>query len=168
MKNFILISPHFPPTYYRFAAALKNNGFRVLGIGDASYFELSPELRNCLDEYYCCFDMENFENEKRAVQCFRNKYGEIDYLESNNEYIKYTVHKYLSVEGQDTLNTENLITMIEFCINKHEKERHEKVLRQIQEAEAERLRREADAEYEEALAHDRINVFLADYLYFRN
>ena len=86
MKNFILISPHFPPTYYRFAAALKNNGFRVLGIGDASYFELTPELRNCLDEYYCCFDMENFENEKRAVQCFRNKYGEIDYLESNNEY----------------------------------------------------------------------------------
>ena len=86
MKNFIIISPHFPETYYRFAEALKLNGFRVLGVGDASYFELPQELRNCLDEYYCCYDMENFENEKRAVMCFRNKYGVIDYLESNNEY----------------------------------------------------------------------------------
>ena len=86
MRNFIIISPHFPETYYRFAQALKNNGFRVLGIGDASFFEISPELRNSLDEYYCCYDMENYENEKRAVECFRNKYGIIDYLESNNEF----------------------------------------------------------------------------------
>ena len=86
MKNFIIISPHFPQTYYRFAEALKNNGFRVLGVGDASYFEISHELRNSLDEYYCCFDMEDYENEKRAVGHFRNKYGIIDYLESNNEF----------------------------------------------------------------------------------
>ena len=86
MKNFIIISPHFPQTYYRFAEALKNNGFRVLGVGDASYFEISHELRNCLDEYYCCFDMEDYENEKRSVGHFRNKYGIIDYLESNNEF----------------------------------------------------------------------------------
>ena len=86
MKNFIIISPHFPQTYYRFAEALKNNGFRVLGIGDASFFELSNELRNCLDEYYCCYDMDNFENEKHAVAHFKGKYGDIDYLESNNEY----------------------------------------------------------------------------------
>ena len=86
MQNFILISPHFPETYYRFAEALKLNGFRVLGIGDAPYGELKQELRNCLDEYYCCYDMGNFENEKRAVQYFTDKYGQIDYLESNNEY----------------------------------------------------------------------------------
>ena len=53
MRNFIIISPHFPETYYRFAQALKNNGFRVLGIGDASFFEISHELRYFLDEYYC-------------------------------------------------------------------------------------------------------------------
>ena len=86
MKNFIVISPHFPETYYRFAEALKRNGFRVLGIGDASFFEIPPQLRNCLDEYYCCYDMENYENEKHAVWHFRNKYGIIDYLESNNEF----------------------------------------------------------------------------------
>ena len=86
MKNFIIISPHFPETYFRFAEALKRNGFRVLGVGDASYFEIPHELRNCLDEYYSCFDMENYENEKHAVAHFRNKYGIIDYLESNNEF----------------------------------------------------------------------------------
>ena len=86
MQNFILISPNFPETYYRFAEALKRNGFRVLGIGDCPFGELRSELRYALDEYYCCYDMDNFENEKRAVQYFYDKYGQIDYLESNNEY----------------------------------------------------------------------------------
>lgn len=86
MKNFILISPHFPQTYYRFAEALKQRGFRVLGIGDASYEELCPELKANLDEWYACYNMDNFDNEIKAVEYYKNKYGEIDYLESNNEY----------------------------------------------------------------------------------
>ena len=86
MKTIILISPHFPQTYYRFAEALKHNGFRVLGIGDASYEELCPELKANLDEWYACYNMDNFDNECRAVGYYRDKYGEIDYLESNNEY----------------------------------------------------------------------------------
>ncbi len=86
MKNFILISPHFPDTYFRFAEALKRNGFRVLGIGDASYEELSQALKDSLDEYYRCYNMENFDEEINAVRYFENKYGHIDYLESNNEY----------------------------------------------------------------------------------
>ena len=86
MKNFVIISPHFPKTYYQFAVALKNNGFRVLGVGDTSYQELSNELKYALTEFYSCYDMENFDNEKRAVQYFYDKYGQIDYLESNNEY----------------------------------------------------------------------------------
>ena len=86
MQNFILISPHFPETYYMFAEALKHSGFRVLGIGDCPFENLRRELRDCLDEYYCCYNMDDFENEKRAVQYFYDKYGQIDYLESNNEY----------------------------------------------------------------------------------
>ena len=86
MQNFILISPHFPETYFMFAEALKRNGFRVLGIGDCPFENLARELRDCLDEYYCCYNMDDFENEKRAVQYFYDKYGPIDYLESNNEY----------------------------------------------------------------------------------
>ena len=86
MKTIILISPHFPQTYYRFAEALKHNGFRVLGIGDASWEELYPELKANLDEWYACYNMDDFDNECRAVGYYRDKYGEIDYLESNNEY----------------------------------------------------------------------------------
>ena len=86
MKNFVIISPHFPESYYQFAQALKNNGFRVLGIGDAPYDSLDYRLKEALTEYYCCYDMENFDREVDAVRYFENKYGHIDYLESNNEY----------------------------------------------------------------------------------
>lgn len=86
MKNFIFISPHFPDSFYRFVVALKNNGFRVLGIGDDPYENLSQELKNALTEYYVCYNMDNIDNEIRAVEYFRNKYGPIDYIESNNEY----------------------------------------------------------------------------------
>ena len=86
MQNFVLISPNFPDTYYMFAEALKINGFRVLGVGDCPYERLSWELKSCLDDYYCCSSLENFEEQKNAVQLFTDRYGQIDYLESNNEY----------------------------------------------------------------------------------
>ena len=86
MKNFVFISPHFPNSYVRFVEALKRNGFRVLGIGDAPHSEITPQLRNALTEYYCCPDMENFDNEVRAITYFQDKYGHIDFLESNNEF----------------------------------------------------------------------------------
>ncbi|HBS10305.1 MAG TPA: carbamoylphosphate synthase large subunit [Firmicutes bacterium] len=86
MKNFVFISPHFPDSYWKFCLALKNRGYNVLGVGDAPYFEIPDQCKYALTEYYCCNDMENFENEKRAVQYFCDKYGNIDFLESNNEY----------------------------------------------------------------------------------
>lgn len=86
MQNFVLISPNFPDTYYMFAEALKINGFRVLGVGDCPYERLAWELKTCLDDYYCCSSLENFEEQKNAVQLFTDRYGQIDYLESNNEY----------------------------------------------------------------------------------
>lgn len=86
MKNFVFISPHFPSTYYRFVQALANNGFRVLGIGDCPYDNLPQGLKESLTEYYLCYDMENFDEEVKAVAYFENKYGHIDFLESNNEY----------------------------------------------------------------------------------
>ena len=86
MKNFVFISPHFPDSFFRFVVALKNNGFRVLGIGDEPYEKLNPELKAALTEYYVCYNMDYFDNEVNAVRYFENKYGHIDYLESNNEY----------------------------------------------------------------------------------
>ena len=40
MQNFIFISPNFPTNYWQFCRELKNNGLRVLGIGDQPYDEV--------------------------------------------------------------------------------------------------------------------------------
>ena len=86
MKNFIFISPNFPLTYWRFCRELKNNGLRVLGIGDCPYNELTNEQRNSMHEYYKVSSLENYDEVFRAVAFFTFKYGKIDWLESNNEY----------------------------------------------------------------------------------
>ena len=86
MQNFIFISPNFPTNYWRFCRELKQNGLRVLGIGDQPYDQLSPELWGSLDEYYKVSSLENYDEVYRAVAFFIHRYGRIDWLESNNEY----------------------------------------------------------------------------------
>ena len=86
MKNFVFISPNFPTNYWQFCRELKNNGLRVLGVGDQPYDELLPELKDALTEYYKVGSMENYDEVYRAVAFFISKYGRIDWLESNNEY----------------------------------------------------------------------------------
>ena len=86
MKNFVFISPNFPLTYWRFCRELRNNGMRVLGIGDSPYGDLVKELRDSLDEYYKVSSLENYDEVFKAVAFFTFKYGKIDWLESNNEY----------------------------------------------------------------------------------
>ncbi len=86
MKNFVFISPNFPESYWKFCAELKNNGLRVLGIGDCPYHELKKELQDSLHEYYRVSSLENYDEVFRAVAFFTFTYGKIDYLESNNEY----------------------------------------------------------------------------------
>ena len=86
MQNFVFISPNFPIVYWKFCRELKNNGLRVLGIGDCPYDDLLPELRESLEEYYKVSSLENNDEVFRAVAFFTFKYGKIDWLESNNEY----------------------------------------------------------------------------------
>ena len=86
MKNFVFISPNFPTNYWQFCKHLKENGLRVLGVGDQPYDTLLPELRENLHEYYKVGSMENYDEVYRAVAFFISKYGRIDWLESNNEY----------------------------------------------------------------------------------
>lgn len=86
MKNFVFISPNFPASYWRFCRELRNNGMRVLGIGDCPYNELTQELRDSLDEYYKVSNLENYDEVFRGVAFLTYKHGKIDYLESNNEY----------------------------------------------------------------------------------
>lgn len=86
MKNFVFLSPNFPSNYWQFCRELKNNGLRVLGVGDCPYDNLSNELKESLDEYYKVSSLENYDEVYRAVAFFIHKYGRVDYLESNNEY----------------------------------------------------------------------------------
>ena len=86
MKNFVFISPNFPTNYWQFCKHLKENGLRVLGVGDQPYHTLLPELKENLHEYYKVDSMENYDEVYRAVAFFISKYGRIDWLESNNEY----------------------------------------------------------------------------------
>jgi hypothetical protein len=84
--NFVFISPNFPQTYWNFCERLRRRGVNVLGIGDAPYESLSPELKDNLTEYYHVTSMEDYDQPFRAVAWFSHKYGKIDWLESNNEY----------------------------------------------------------------------------------
>lgn len=84
--NFIFISPNFPTKFWQFCDALKKNGATVLGIGDAPYNELCPELKGALTEYYKVTDMQDYSQMYKAVAYYAFHYGPIDWIESNNEF----------------------------------------------------------------------------------
>lgn len=84
--NVVFISPHFPLYFHNFCNRLKEKGVHVLGIGDATYQELSLETKQGLTEYYHVSSLENFEEVYRGVAFYISKYGRMDYIESQNEY----------------------------------------------------------------------------------
>lgn len=84
--NLVFISPHFPQTYWHFCAGAKANGVNVLGIADTDYENLPWELRQNLTYYYKVNNLENYDEVYGAVAWFAQKYGKIDWIESNNEY----------------------------------------------------------------------------------
>ena len=84
--NFIFISPNFPVIYSHFIKSLKDRGVTVLGIGDTPYDSLNAECKENLTEYCFCSDIGNLQWMKNTVSYLKNKYGQISYLESNNEY----------------------------------------------------------------------------------
>ena len=84
--NFIFISPNFPQTYWNFCERLRRRGVTVLGIGDAPYDGLSPELKANLNEYYRVDSLADYTQTFRAVAYYSYKYGKIDRLESNIEF----------------------------------------------------------------------------------
>lgn len=84
--NFVFISPNFPKIYSRFVKSLAGRGVRVLGIGDELYDQLNDELKNNLTEYCYVSHLSNLEWMKNTVTYLKNKYGSIDFIESNNEW----------------------------------------------------------------------------------
>ena len=65
--NFIFISPNFPHSYWNFCDRLKKRGVNVLGIGDASYESLLPELKDCLTEYFRVESLSSYEQVSLSV-----------------------------------------------------------------------------------------------------
>ncbi len=84
--NILFISPHFPWHFYHFCDRLKRLGAQVLGVGDAPYDSLSPEVRQALTEYYYVPSLERYDDVMRAAAFYIHKYGRLDYIESQNEY----------------------------------------------------------------------------------
>jgi hypothetical protein len=84
--NVVFLSPHFPPNIYLFCVRLRELGVNVLGIADASYETLRPELRDALAEYYRVEDMHDVDGLTRALGYLTWRYGRIDRLDSLNEY----------------------------------------------------------------------------------
>lgn len=84
--NFIYFSPNFPDYGWKFCDALKQNGVNVLGIGDAPYDDLLPELKNALTEYYRVDNLGDYDQVYRACAYFAFRYGRLDAIRSNNEF----------------------------------------------------------------------------------
>ncbi|NJD28094.1 MAG: ATP-grasp domain-containing protein [Chloroflexi bacterium] len=84
--NLVFLSPHFPPNMYLYCQRLREAGVTVLGLADAAYDGLRPELREALTEYYRVDDLHDDAALIRAVGHFTHRYGKIDRIESLNEY----------------------------------------------------------------------------------
>lgn len=84
--NYVAFSPHFPPNYEMFTVRLNQAGLNVLGLGDTPFEKLSPALKENLRGYYQVSDMHNYDEVRRAMDYFSQKFGRLDWVESHNEY----------------------------------------------------------------------------------
>jgi hypothetical protein len=91
--NVLFLSPHFPPQFWLFCAALRARGATVLALGDAHPDTLDPGLRAALTEYVHVPDMEQHDAALRATAYLVWRHGRIDHLDSLNEH-------WLALEGQ--------------------------------------------------------------------
>src|SRR5204862_8039311 len=84
--SFVFVSPHIPPNRYLFCVRLQDAGANALGIGDAPYHELRPELQQALSEHYRVDDMHSYDQLVRALGHLTHRHGNLDRLDSLNEY----------------------------------------------------------------------------------
>ena len=84
--NVVFLSPHFPPAMWLYVRRLREAGATVLGIADTAYDGLRAELREDLTEYYRVDDLHSTDQLRAAVTHFIGRHGQIDRLESLNEY----------------------------------------------------------------------------------
>ncbi len=106
--NFVYLSPHFPPNYYRFCVHLRNYGAIVLGLADEPYDHLTSDLKRTLHEYYRVNNMHNYDELLRALGYFTHRYGKINGLDSHNEYWMETEARLRTDFNIPGFNNENI------------------------------------------------------------
>jgi hypothetical protein len=84
--NVVFLSPHFPPNFWHFCRGLREAGANPLGIADAPWETLRPELRAVLTEYYRVPDMHRHEDLVRGLGYLTFRHGKLDRLDSMSEY----------------------------------------------------------------------------------
>ena len=109
--NVVCLSPHFPPNMWLYTRRLREAGANVLGIADAAYEGLRPELRDDLTEYYRVDDLHSADQLRSAVAHFMARHGRIDRLESLNEYWLETDARLRTEFAIDGLRVEDMDRM---------------------------------------------------------
>ena len=84
--NVVFLSPHFPPHFHLFCAALRRRGGRALGLGDSPSGALAPQVTAALDDYVGVDSLERYEDVYRATALLAARHGRIDHLDSLNEH----------------------------------------------------------------------------------
>lgn len=84
--NILFLSPHFPPNFRLFCAALKDEGASVLGIGDAPFDSLDWDLRNSLSEYVQLPGMGDYGELLRTTAYLISRHGQLERIDSLNEH----------------------------------------------------------------------------------
>jgi hypothetical protein len=84
--NVLFLSPHFPPHFHLFCAALRQHGAVVLGVGEAAPEQVAPETMSALDHYAHVPGMEDYDCLLRAVAWLIAQHGHIERVESHNEH----------------------------------------------------------------------------------
>ena len=85
--NVLFLSPHFPPNFKYFILALRDEGAKVLGVGDAPPNEVPDDVKAALAEYVYEPDMyRRYETLKHAAEGLTKRHGKIDRVDSQNEH----------------------------------------------------------------------------------
>lgn len=84
--NVLFLSPNFPPQFYLFCSALREEGANVIGIGDSPPHELRPELRTALSEYVFQPRLDDYDTLMRNTGYLIWRHGRIDRVDSLNEH----------------------------------------------------------------------------------
>jgi hypothetical protein len=84
--NVVFLSPHFPPNFWHFCRGLREAGANPLGIADAPWETLRPELRSALTEYYRVPDLGRHDELVRGLGYLTFRHGKLDRLDSMSEH----------------------------------------------------------------------------------